>query len=320
MPESLTALVEGIRQGDTLMLARGITLIESEHPKHAHLAAKLLDALLPSKEAPRLGISGTPGVGKSTFLDRYGSYLTSRQERVAVLAIDPSSGLSGGSILGDKTRMRRLSNDPLAYIRPSPTSGTLGGVARKTRETVLLCEAAGFDRVIVETVGVGQNETAVSDLVDETLLLLQAGAGDGLQGIKRGILERADMVVVHKKDLNPIAAEQARSELRSALRLMRGKNVPVFAVSSESGDGLSELYDAIDDRFADRVQAHRIQRSEQSVRWMWRLVEDGLLRRARKRVDRNAMESKVRQGELKVRNAAESILTALFSDESGKEE
>lgn len=308
------ALADGIRHGDSLMLARGITLVESEHPKHAAMAKALLDSLV--RDVPRgcrrLGISGTPGVGKSTFIERYGTHLTANQSRVAVLAIDPSSEVSGGSILGDKTRMQKLSNDPRAFVRPSPTSGTLGGVARKTREAILLCEAAGFDRIIIETVGVGQNETAVSDLVDETLLLLQAGAGDGLQGIKRGVLERADVVVVHKSDLDPVAADQAKVELKSALRLLRGSDVPVFSASSASGDGLEPLYAEIDTRFGDRVQAHMAQRGEQAVRWMWRLVEDGLVKTARSATDR-AVESKVRAGEVDARSAADAVLSAFLS-------
>ncbi|MFP2927082.1 methylmalonyl Co-A mutase-associated GTPase MeaB, partial [Pyxidicoccus sp. 3LG] len=193
--------VEGVRAGDRAVLARAITLVESEHPRHAALAQDVLTRLLPhTGNSQRVGISGVPGVGKSTFIDALGMHLVGRGHQVAVLAIDPSSSISGGSILGDKTRMARLSREPSAYIRPSPSSGTLGGVARKTRETLLLCEAAGFDVVLVETVGVGQSETVVSELVDFYLVLMLAGAGDELQGIKRGILEVADMVAINKAD------------------------------------------------------------------------------------------------------------------------
>ena len=200
-PLDVQAYVDGVRGGDRSVLARAITLIESEHPRHAALAQEVLERLLPDTGgAARIGVSGVPGAGKSTFIDALGTMLTEKSHRVAVLAIDPTSSVSGGSILGDKTRMGALSIDPNAFIRPSPTSGTLGGVTRKTRESILLCEAAGFDVVLVETVGVGQSETIVAGMVDFFLVLLIAGAGDELQGIKRGILEVADMLAINKAD------------------------------------------------------------------------------------------------------------------------
>ena len=214
------AYVDGVRGGDRAILARAITLIESEQPAHAELAQVVLETLLPETGgAHRVGISGVPGAGKSTFIDALGIMLTGQGHRVAVLAVDPTSSISGGSILGDKTRMSTLSNDPNAFIRPSPTSGTLGGVARKTRETILLCEAAGFDAVLVETVGVGQSETIVAGMVDFFLVLLIAGAGDELQGIKRGILEVADMLAINKADGdNQARATRAQASYQSALR------------------------------------------------------------------------------------------------------
>ncbi|HYO74766.1 MAG TPA: methylmalonyl Co-A mutase-associated GTPase MeaB, partial [Archangium sp.] len=222
-PLPVEAYVEGVRASERAMLARAITLIESEHPRHEAFAQEVLTRLLPyTGGALRVGISGVPGVGKSTFIDALGMHLVGLGKRVAVLAIDPSSTVSGGSILGDKTRMARLSRESLAYIRPSPSSGTLGGVARKTRETLLLCEAAGFDVVLVETVGVGQSETVVADMVDFYLVLMLSGAGDELQGIKRGILEVADMIAINKADGdNVVRAERARAEYRAALHLMR---------------------------------------------------------------------------------------------------
>jgi LAO/AO transport system kinase len=201
----------GVRAGDRAMLARAITLVESTKPEHAALAQRLLQALLPSTgEALRLGVTGVPGVGKSTTIDQLGMNLIAAGYRVAVLAVDPTSKRTGGSILGDKTRMSRLAQEPRAFIRPSPTSGTLGGVTRKTRETMELCEAAGFDVIIVETVGVGQSEVAVADMVDFFLVLLLAGGGDDLQGIKKGIIEIADMIAINKRTATTLSARSGR--------------------------------------------------------------------------------------------------------------
>ena len=277
------AYVEGVRRGDRAILARTITLIESEQPRHAELAQRVIESLLPDTGgAYRVGISGVPGAGKSTFIDALGTQLTERGHRVAVLAVDPTSTVSGGSILGDKTRMASLSSDPNAFIRPSPTSGTLGGVTRKTRETILVCEAAGFDVVFVETVGVGQSETIVAGMVDFFLVLLIAGAGDELQGIKRGILEVADMLAINKADGdNRARAIKAQASYQSALRLMRpGSDPPVVTCSALEGSGLENLWDlAVTRRDAlEQSGAFQRRRQEQQVRWMWDMVEDGLRR------------------------------------------
>jgi LAO/AO transport system kinase len=280
---SARAYVDGVRAGDRAILARAITLIESEQPAHAELAQEVLEALLPATGgAHRVGISGVPGAGKSTFIDALGTMLTSRGHRVAVLAVDPTSSVSGGSILGDKTRMSSLSIDPNAFIRPSPTSGTLGGVARKTRETILLCEAAGFDVVLVETVGVGQSETIVAGMVDFFVVLLIAGAGDELQGIKRGILEVADLLAINKADGdNRSRAMRAQASYQSALRLMRGDTVPpVVTCSALEKTGLSELWASVVQSRADLEASGAFQqrRQSQQVRWMWDMVENGLRR------------------------------------------
>jgi LAO/AO transport system kinase len=280
------AYVDGVRGGDRAILARAITLIESEQPAHAALAQKVLETLLPETGgAYRVGISGVPGAGKSTFIDALGTQLTGQGHRVAVLAVDPTSSISGGSILGDKTRMSALSNDPNAFIRPSPTSGTLGGVARKTRESILLCEAAGFDVVLVETVGVGQSETIVAGMVDFFLVLLIAGAGDELQGIKRGILEVADMLAINKADGdNRPRAIRAQASYQSALRLMRGGSVPpVVTCSALEKTGLDELWALVIESRAEREASGELQqtRRAQQVQWMWDMVEDGLRRALR---------------------------------------
>lgn len=280
------AYVDGVRAGDRSILARAITLVESEQPAHGALAREVLEALLPDTGgACRVGISGVPGAGKSTFIDALGKMLTNQGRRVAVLAVDPSSSVSGGSILGDKTRMAALSNDKNAYIRPSPTSGTLGGVARKTRETILLCEAAGFDVVLVETVGVGQSETLVAGMVDYFLVLLIAGAGDELQGIKRGILEVADMLAINKADGdNRERALRAQASYQNALRLMRaGRVPPVVTCSALEKRGLRELWSLIVESWRGQQASGELQkkRQAQQVRWMWDMIEDGLRRALR---------------------------------------
>jgi LAO/AO transport system kinase len=278
--------VDGVRGRDRAILARAITLIESERPAHAALAQEVLEALLPETGgACRVGISGVPGAGKSTFIDALGTMLTGNRHRVAVLAVDPTSTVSGGSILGDKTRMGALGNDPNAFIRPSPTSGTLGGVTRKTRESILLCEAAGFDVVLVETVGVGQSETLVAGMVDYFLVLLIAGAGDELQGIKRGIVEVADMIAINKADGdNRPAAMRAQASYQSALRLMRPDRAPpVVTCSALEKTGLSELWETLMDQW-EQLRASgelRGKRQAQQVRWMWDMIEDGLRRALR---------------------------------------
>ena len=293
-PLEAQAYVDGVRTRNRAILARAITLIESEQPAHAELAQQVLEALLPATGgALRAGISGVPGAGKSTFIDALGTMLTSQGHRVAVLAVDPTSSVSGGSILGDKTRMSALANDPNAFIRPSPTSGTLGGVARKTRETILLCEAADFDVVLVETVGVGQSETIVAGMVDFFLVLLIAGAGDELQGIKRGILEVADMLAINKADGdNRPRAIRAQASYRSALRLMRAGNVPpVVTCSALEKQGLDELWSQLSGTWRDLEASGELARKRQTqqVRWMWDMVEDGLRRALRSDPDLAAL-------------------------------
>ena len=311
------AFVEGVRGGDRAILARTITLIESEQVAHAELAQDVLEALLPETGgAHRVGISGVPGAGKSTFIDALGKQLTGLGHRVAVLAVDPTSSVSGGSILGDKTRMSELSNDPNAFIRPSPTSGTLGGVTRKTRETILLCEAAGFDVVLVETVGVGQSETIVAGMVDFFLVLMIAGAGDELQGIKRGILEVADMLAINKSDGdNRPRAMRAQASYQSALRLMRGGDVPpVVTCSALEKTGLDELWALVVESLREREATGQLQRTRraQQVQWMWDMVEDGLRRALRTDPDLSALiaqlEDAVGQGRATPSAAALKVL------------
>lgn len=282
---SLEALLAGVRSGERAVLSRAITLVESRKPSHRPLAERLLQALLPfTGRADRIGITGVPGVGKSTFIEALGLRLTGAGRRVAVLAVDPSSSRTGGSILGDKTRMSGLAADPRAFIRPSPTSGALGGVARMTRETMLLCEAAGFDVVLVETVGVGQSETMVAEMVDLFLALMLPGAGDELQGIKKGLIELADMIAVNKADGdNALRAAQAVAHYRAALRIIEPRSPawrpPVLAVSALTGEGLDELWAGVlRHRAALTASGEReTTRREQQVRWFRSMLESRLL-------------------------------------------
>ncbi|WP_214317345.1 methylmalonyl Co-A mutase-associated GTPase MeaB [Nonomuraea sediminis] len=279
MTRSLEDYVHGVKSGSRTWIARAITLVESTRPDHIALAQRLLVELTPlSGNARRVGISGVPGVGKSTFIDALGTMLTGDGHRVAVLAVDPSSTRTGGSILGDKTRMMRLATDPHAFIRPSPTSGTLGGVTKATREAMVVVEAAGFDVVLVETVGVGQSETAVADMVDTFLVLSLARTGDQLQGIKKGVLELADVIAVNKADgEHEPAARKAARELAGALRMLRSDSVPppVLTCSGLTGAGLDELW--------RHVLAHQdgldlaAKRRGQQVQWTWTLVRNRLL-------------------------------------------
>lgn len=279
--------VQGVRAGDRTMLARAITLIESTAPADEQRAQEVLQSLLPhSGQARRIGITGIPGVGKSTFIEALGLFLVARGHKLAVLTIDPTSQLTRGSILGDKTRMNRLCQSPAAYIRPSPSGRTLGGVARRTRETMLLCEAAGFDTVLVETVGVGQSETALRSMVDLFLLLQLPGAGDELQGIKKGITEMADLIAINKADGDNLRkAELARQEQQAALHYLRpaatGWIPEVVLCSGLTGGGIPELWARIEAYFS-RMEpggqiAHR--RREQTLAWLDTLVEEELRRR-----------------------------------------
>jgi LAO/AO transport system kinase len=276
--------IEGVLQRNRLILARTITLIESSLPAHQDMARMIIDRLLPyTGKSYRLGITGVPGAGKSTFIEGFGTMLTELDHRVAVLAIDPSSSRSGGSILGDKTRMEKLAVNDRAFIRPSPSQGTLGGVARKTRETMLVCEAAGYDVIIVETVGVGQSETTVASMVDFFLVLMIAGAGDELQGIKKGVLEVADAIVINKADGdNILRAQIAQKEYQTALHLlMRSDPVwtpPVLTCSSVEMTGLAGIWQTIADHRAAHNAADLLEakRREQSLDWMDFLLEEGL--------------------------------------------
>src|SRR5438094_2000280 len=252
-PSRPEALAADVRAGNRRALAKAITLVESTRADHQQAAQRLLELLLPhTGDAARIGISGVPGVGKSTFIEAFGLYLIGVAKRVAVLAVDPSSAVSGGSILGDKTRMPQLAAAPEAFIRPSPAAGSLGGVTRRTREALLVCEAAGYDVVLVETVGVGQSEFAVASMVDFFLVLMLAGSGDELQGIKKGILELADALAINKADgQNVRPAEQAAAQYRSALRLFRhasaGWDPPVVTVSALEGRGMDKVWSIIED-------------------------------------------------------------------------
>lgn len=281
------ALFQKLKEGDRAALGRAITLIESGRGTDREQARKLLRLCQQQNgQAQRIGITGIPGVGKSTLIDALGMQLIGKGHRVAVLAIDPSSVRSGGSILGDKTRMDRLSNEANAFIRPSPTGGTLGGVARRTRETILLCEAAGYDRILIETVGVGQSELEVDRLCDLNVLLMIAGAGDELQGIKRGIMESADLVVFTKADGDAKQrAEAAARDLRHALAMLpprrKEEKVPILLTSATEGKGITELIDAIDRLFAvDEASGRsRARRQQQALYWFQQAIEEELLRR-----------------------------------------
>ena len=284
---SVEDYARGVEAGDRSILARALTLVESSRPDHQDLAQELLERLLPrTGRALRLGVTGVPGAGKSTFIEALGGRLLDKGKRVAVLAVDPSSAVSGGSILGDKTRMQTLAADPRAFVRPSPSSGSLGGVARKTREAMLVLEAAGYD---VETMGVGQAEVMVAQMVDCVLLLLVPGAGDELQGIKRGILELVDLVAVNKADGDQLlAAKRARNQYARALHFIRprhaGWTVPVLAVSAVEGSGLGELWESVAAHRRTLEQSGEFERMrrEQRRQWMWSLIEDALLDRFRR--------------------------------------
>jgi LAO/AO transport system kinase len=289
-PVDVDGLADGVLAGDRRAMARAITLVESRRADHREAAQELLVALLPhAGGARRVGISGVPGVGKSTFIDTLGISLTAAGSKVAVLAVDPSSARSGGSILGDKTRMARLAVDEQAFIRPAPTAGTLGGVAQATRESMVVVEAAGYDVVLVETVGVGQSEVTVAEMVDSFLFLTLARTGDQLQGIKRGILEIADVIAVNKADgPGEGDARRAARELSGAIRMLRGHgadgwDVPVMTCSGLSGDGLDAVWQKLvehQERMRASGQLDERRRAQQ-VRWVWQLVRDELEHRLR---------------------------------------
>jgi GTPase len=324
----VSALAEGVLGGSRAVLARAITLVESHRPDHREAAQQLLMELLPhASGGRRVGISGVPGVGKSTFIEALGTRLTGEGHRVAVLAVDPSSTRTKGSILGDKTRMAALASDDSAFVRPSPSAGTLGGVARATRETIVLMEAAGYDVVLVETVGVGQSEVAVAAMVDTFLLLTIARTGDSLQGIKKGILELADVIAVNKADgPHEADARAAARELRGALRMLTpaspaladaGWTTPVLTCSARTGAGMDEVWTAVRDHRNALEAAGELERrrADQQVEWMWRVVRDRLLDRLHSdpgvRAALPELERAVRGGELTPTLAAQRLLDRL---------
>jgi LAO/AO transport system kinase len=322
---SIADLAAAVRSGDRAALPRAITMVESTRADHRDQTQRLLLELMPDAgRALHVGITGVPGVGKSTAIEALGMYLIERGHRVAVLAVDPSSTRTGGSILGDKTRMARLAVHPDAYIRPSPTSGTLGGVARATRETIVLLEAAGYDVILVETVGVGQSEVTVANMVDTFVFLTLARTGDQLQGIKKGVLELADIVVVNKADgAHAVEAKAAARELSGAIRLIYPREIlwrpPVLTMSGLHGDGLAELWDTVLKHRQVLTEAGEFdaKRRTQQVDWTWSMVRDTVLDRVLSHPDvrriRADVERRVRDGELTPALAAQEILDAAES-------
>ncbi|MHA4849883.1 methylmalonyl Co-A mutase-associated GTPase MeaB [Rhodococcus sp. MSC1_016] len=330
-PVDIDALAQAVRANQRAGLAKAITLVESTRTDHREAAQRLLLELLPeSGNAHRVGITGVPGVGKSTFIDALGMYLIGKGHRVAVLAVDPSSTRTGGSILGDKTRMARLTVEKDAYIRPSPTSGTLGGVAKATRETIVLLEAAGFDVILVETVGVGQSEVTVANMVDCFCFLTLARTGDQLQGIKKGVLELADLVAVNKADgKHEREAKGAARELAGALRLIYPHDAiwkpPVITMSGLEGIGLEEFWNTVQHHREVLTEAGRFEenRRRQQVDWTWTMVHDQLLRRLasnpRVKDIRGQVEQQVRDGSLTAALAAAQILDAFDGSDASEE-
>jgi LAO/AO transport system kinase len=322
-PIDIIALARELRAGSRAALARAITLIESRRSDHQAAGRDLVQALLPDTgKAVRVGITGSPGVGKSTTIDALGMFLIERGHRVAVLAVDPSSARTGGSILGDKTRMARLAASDQAYIRPSPAAGTLGGVAAKTREAMLLCEAASFDVVLVETVGIGQSETAVSDMTDFFLALMLPGAGDELQGIKKGLVELADMIAVNKADGDNIKrANLAAAEYRGALQILSPRSEhwhpPVMTYSALTGSGIDTLWQKISDhRTAMNASGEfAARRRQQQIKWMWSMLEQRMMARLRAEPSVRArvkkIEAEVADGRITPAVAAEQIAEIL---------
>ena len=316
-------IAEALLTGDRRAMARAITLVESTRPTDQKAAEAMLASVLPrTGKAVRIGISGAPGVGKSTFIEAFGQHLTGLGKRVAVFAIDPSSRRSGGSILGDKTRMEKLSRDPNAFIRPSPAGATLGGVARRTRESMLIAEAAGFDVVLVETVGVGQSETAVADMTDIFVLLASPGGGDELQGIKRGVMELADVLIVTKADGDLLpAARRAVANYQMAFHLMRPKHIgfspKVLAVSSLEGSGIVEAWREIAATHSALLSDNRLGRlrAEQARRWFWgevqTVINESILSNAKLAAEAAALERAVVEGSTTPYGAARTLLAAI---------
>ncbi|GLH78933.1 ATPase/protein kinase [Bradyrhizobium sp. SSBR45G] len=322
-PPDTVSLAEAIRAGSRAALARAITLVESRRADHQAAARELVQALLPQTgNAIRVGITGSPGVGKSTTIDALGMYLIEQGQKVAVLAVDPSSARTGGSILGDKTRMARLSHHAHAFIRPSPSSGTLGGVAAKTREAMLLCEAAGFDVILVETVGIGQSETAVCDMTDFFLALMLPGGGDELQGIKKGLVELADMIAINKADGDNIKrANITAADYRGALHLLSPRSEhwhpPVVTYSAMAGTGIAELWQKVLEHRTAMIASGEFaaRRRDQQVKWMWTMLEQRLMARLRTdpsiRTKVKKLEADVAEGRVAPALAAEQLAEML---------
>ncbi len=311
-------LAKGILAGNRRALAKSITLVESSLPEDAKTADEILYRITgKSTSSIRIGISGVPGAGKSTFIEAFGMYVISQGKKVAVLAVDPTSPITGGSILGDKTRMPELTQSLNAFIRPSPTSGNLGGVTRKTKDTILLCEAAGYDVIIVETVGVGQSEVAVADMTDIFLLLLLAGAGDELQGIKKGIMEVADIILINKADgANKINAENARHEFENALRLFKPKykywNSPVITISSLLKIGIFNVWEKIQDFVNASGEQITINRKSQYDKWLWSHLQNQIYYDIQNLKENNPLilklQDDVKENKISIRTAVNSIL------------
>jgi len=325
----------GVLAGDFTILARALTLVESSTPRHQQMADELLAGLLPhTGGAIRIGITGVPGVGKSTFIEVFGLHLILQGKKVAVLAVDPTSGISGGSILGDKTRMSRLATEPSAYIRPSPSAGTTGGVARKTRECMLVCEAAGYDVVLIETIGVGQSETMVANITDSFVALMLPGAGDELQAIKRGLLELVDVIVVNKADGPNVAAAQTAAHQYAMVLKSLSSNIPPLPLGEGRGEGavdqapavltcsalndvgIDKVWSTIDERYAAAISAGQLneRRNRQNLRWLWSTVDDRLAQAVRTHPAVHKLhaelEAKVLAGQITPESAAHQILEA----------
>jgi len=319
----LAILARGIRAGERALIARAITLVESRRADHQKAARRLVQELLPATgNAVRVGITGVPGVGKSTTVDALGTYLTGKGHKVAVLAVDPSSARTGGSILADKTRMARLGSDPNAFVRPSPSSGTLGGVAAKTRESMLILEAAGYDVVLVETIGTGQSETMVADMTDFFLVLMLPGAGDELQGLKKGVVEIADMIAINKADGDNLKrAKAAAAEYRAALHILTPRSPawspPVVTYSALTGNGIAALWDTVLDHRARMREAGELdaRRRAQQVKWMWAMLEERVFARLKSdpaiKAKLPRIEAAVAEGRMTPALAVDEIASAL---------